>query len=407
NQVWIVNVGDLKPVEFPISFFLDYAWNPKKIEADQLQKYTEDWTAKQFGKENAVEIATIISKYSKYNARRKPELLDQNTYSLTNYHEFEKLVADYNQLKDQAEKLNQNLPAAYKDAYYELVLHPVLACANLNEMYFEAAKNKYYVTAHNATAANNAADKVKMLYEKDQQISNYYNDTLAHGKWSHMMDQTHIGYTYWQQPNANKMPSVTRLNSDSTKNTTLLPSINHQQKLNGDYADKNSYIAIDAEHFSRVKNSVNIKWTIIPDYGNTLSGVTPLPVTTPRIKLGANTPCLEYDISLKDTGTVAVTTFVGPTLDFRNQDGLYYAISIDNEQPQLVNIATKVDGQEWAAAVSNNVRKLVTKHQISKPGKHVLKYWMVDPAVVVEKLVVDFGGLKPSYLGPPESYQSK
>ncbi|RYE01852.1 MAG: glycosyl hydrolase, partial [Sphingobacteriaceae bacterium] len=193
NQVWIVNVGDLKPLEFPISFFLDYAWNPNKIGANQLQEYARNWAAKQFGTAHASEIADLIANYSKYNARRKPELLDQTTYSLTDYHEFETVVSDYNQLKEQAEKLNQNISAAYKDAYYELVLHPILASANLNEMYFEAAKNKYYATIKNGIAANAAADKVKSLYDKDQQISNYYNDTLANGKWSHMMDQTHIG----------------------------------------------------------------------------------------------------------------------------------------------------------------------------------------------------------------------
>jgi hypothetical protein len=405
NQVWIVNVGDLKPMEYPISFFLDYAWNPDKIGASQLQQYAEDWAAKQFGPEHATEIAAIISKYSKYNGRRKPELLNQNTYSLTNYNEFERVVADYNKLRDDAEKLNQKIPAAYKDAYYELVLHPVLACANLNEMYFEAAKSKYYVTLRNGAAANAAADRVKALYDRDQQISNYYNDTLANGKWSHMMDQTHIGYTYWQQPEANKMPALTRLNPDSAKNTALLPAISNGNPENTNGADQNGYLAINAEHFSRAKNGAQVSWTVIPDYGNALSGVTPSSVTAPRVKPGLNTPCLEYDISLKDTGAVAVTTFVGPTLDFRNQDGLFYAVSIDNEQPQMVNIATKVDGREWSAAVSDNVRKLTTKHHISQAGKHVLKYWMVDPAVVVQKLVVDFGGLKPSYLGPPENYQ--
>lgn len=407
NQVWIVNVGDLKPVEFPISFFLDYAWNPDKIGANQLQAYSRDWAAKQFGPEHAAEIAAIISTYSKYNGRRKPELLDQTTYSLTNYQEFETIVADYNKLRDQAEKLNQKIPAAYKDAYYELVLHPVLACANLNEMYFEAAKNKYYVTVRNAAAANKAADKVKALFDKDQQISNYYNDTLANGKWSHMMDQTHIGYTYWQQPEANKMPFVTRLSPDSAKNTTLLPVISNGNAVKVNDVDKIGYIAIEAEHFSRAKNGAKAGWTVIPDYGNSLSGVMPSLVTALRVKPGVNTPCLEYDINLKDTGTVAVTTFVGPTLDFRNQDGLYYAVSIDNEQPQMVNIATKVDGREWAAAVSDNLRKLVTKHHILQPGKHMLKYWMVDPAVVVQKFVLDFGGLKPNYLGPPENYRNK
>ena len=82
RDIWIVNVGDIKPMEFPISFFLDYAWNPEKIDADDLGAYTETWAASQFGKQHAKDIADLLAKYAKYNARRKPELLDANTYSL-------------------------------------------------------------------------------------------------------------------------------------------------------------------------------------------------------------------------------------------------------------------------------------------------------------------------------------
>ncbi len=141
---------------------------------------------------------------------------------------------------------------------------------------------------------------------------------------------------------------------------------------------------------------------MIPDYGNTLSGVTPMPVTADRVEPGSKAPHLEYNIDLKDTGTVSVISCVSPNLDFKNKDGLFYAISIDDEEPQIVNISTEVDSGEWAAAVINNIRKLTTHHKISHPGKHVLKYWMVDPAVVVQKIMVDSGGLEKSYLGPAE-----
>ena len=81
DKIWIVNVGDLKPMEFPISFFLDYAWNVKKWNEDNLRDYYTQWAAKQFGAAHAKEIGEIIQKYSQYNARRKPELLSPETYS--------------------------------------------------------------------------------------------------------------------------------------------------------------------------------------------------------------------------------------------------------------------------------------------------------------------------------------
>ncbi len=126
-------------MEFPISFFLDYAWNPEKIGADDLQKYTEQWAAAQFGNKYAKEIADIISKYAKYNGRRKPELLDANTYSLKIIMKSEKVTDDYNNLLEKAEKINNELPAEYRDAYFQLVLHPVKACANLQELYTTVA----------------------------------------------------------------------------------------------------------------------------------------------------------------------------------------------------------------------------------------------------------------------------
>src|SRR5450432_1926875 len=116
DKIWIVNVGDLKPMEFPISFFLDYAWNPDKWNEDNLKDYYTNWAAQQFGNTYAKQIGDIIKKYSQYNARRKPELLSPETYSLLHYHEADNVVSDYNKLVDEAEKINQHLPAEYKDA---------------------------------------------------------------------------------------------------------------------------------------------------------------------------------------------------------------------------------------------------------------------------------------------------
>jgi hypothetical protein len=207
RQIWIVNVGDLKPMEFPIDFFLSYAWNPEEWTSESLPEYYENWAEQQFGKEYSKEIAKIISNYTKFNSRRKPEMLSPETYSLVNYMEFESVVKDYNQLAADAQKIYDSIPGEYKDAFYELVLHPVTACANLNELYFAAGENHLYAVQGRASA-NLLAEKVRKLFGKDAEITNYYNNILAGGKWKHMMDQTHIGYKTWQEPDKNIMPEV-------------------------------------------------------------------------------------------------------------------------------------------------------------------------------------------------------
>jgi hypothetical protein len=207
KELWLVNVGDLKPMELPISFFLDYAWNPDAIPAEKLPQYTIHWASQQFGPEYAPEIGEILRLYTQYNGRRKPELLSPDTYSLTNFREFETVVKDYDMLVQKAGELAEKIPPAYKDAYYELVLHPVTACANLNELYYTAAKNREAVRQGRATA-NDLAGKARLLFQKDADFTEYYHTKLANGKWDQMMSQTHIGYTYWQQPEQNKIPEV-------------------------------------------------------------------------------------------------------------------------------------------------------------------------------------------------------
>ena len=82
DKLWILNPGDLKPMEIPIDFVLKFAYDPDAIPQDKIGECTVNWAKEQFGDEYAEEIADIVSKYAKYNAWRKPEILDANTFSV-------------------------------------------------------------------------------------------------------------------------------------------------------------------------------------------------------------------------------------------------------------------------------------------------------------------------------------
>lgn len=411
KDIWIVNVGDIKPMEFPISFWCDYAWNPEKIGAGDLRKYTEQWAAAQFGDQYAKEIADIISKYTKYNGRRKPELLDANTYSLLNYNEYGSAVKEFNALVSKAEKINAALPAGHMEAFFQLVLHPVKACANLYELYYNVALNRELYKNRDA-AANTHADNVKQLYLKDSLISLHYHRLKA-GKWNHMMSQTHIGYTYWQQPARQKMPELKHVTEDSVlpakvaalpvESTTKLPP-----GLKGNvFAERGGLVSMEADHFTKAVNSNGITWTLLPDHGRTGSAITPFPVTAPIQQPGGNAPHLEYEVYTYSKDSLKLLAYFSPTLNFHTTaEGLQYAISIDEEEPQIISI-NKEDRNSisgiWNRWVSENIIIKTTRHKLSAPGKHTVKYWMVNPGVVLQKLVLDLGGVKPSYLGPPET----
>ena len=412
DKIWIVNVGDLKPLEFPVSFFLDYAWNPDKWNEDNLPEYFTKWAAEQFGETRSAEIGNLIKRYSQYNARRKPELLSPETYSLLNYNEAANIVYDYNQLAAEAIKINQALPPEYRDAFFELVLHPIEASANLNEMYFATAKNRWFAE-RKTDSTNIYAAEVKQLYLKDSLISVHYNQTLLNGKWNHMMDQTHIGYTYWQQPPVNQMPSVEYVLPGSD---IVLPaakfevknkfpeSAEYKKAEKNVFYEKDGYVSMQAVNFNNAFGKPDIHWKSIPDIGRDGSGITTFPVTVSFQNFNTANPHVEYPFYTYDSGITSVNLYFSPSLNYMNDSGLKYAVSIDDEQPQVVYV--NKDGnipKIWEGWVADNIIIKTTRHTISGKGKHILKYWMVSPALVLQKLVIDFGGMKPSYLGPPET----
>lgn len=210
NEMWIANVGDLKPLELPIEFFLAMAWNPADVGKDKIADWTRAWAERQFGPDHATEIAFLAARYAKYNGMRKPEQLRPGTYSIEHYREAERMCEAWSDLVRRAEAVNAALRPDQRDAFYQLVLYPVRACANLMLMYAAAARNARF--AEQARASTKAeADEVRRRFEYDHELRNTYNHTLAGGKWNHLMDQTHIGYFDWYPPESDIMPAVADL----------------------------------------------------------------------------------------------------------------------------------------------------------------------------------------------------
>lgn len=511
RQIWVVNVGDIKPMELPISFFLEYAWNPEKISASDLPKYYQNWSKQQFGDKYAVEVAELVSLYTKYNSRKKPEMLSPETYSLVDYRDFETVVNDFNKLAEKASQIYNQLPKELKDAFYQLVYYPVVASANLNEMYYAAGLNFLYAK-QGRVLTDSLAERVKSLFCKDAELSNHHNKIMSDGKWNHMMDQTHIGYTYWQQPDSNfipttykvevssnqemgvavegsekwwpyeqslaKLPELDRLNNQKTyieifnrgkksfdyeirtkdswiqisslkgkveKQKKILVSIDWnnapkdknkgmivivgpnekyvpvQIEINNlpedklsmitGFVESNNYVSISAENYSKAVDASGIIWQVIPNLGKTGSSIAAYPVTKSIDKPESNTPHLEYDIHLFTEGEVKLKTYLSPTLNFGNHSkGVRYAVSFDDEKPQIINMTNNPNFADlhrdpiWNGWVSDNINIQVSKHKIEKPGQHVIKFWFIDPGVVLQKLVVETKETKSSYLGQPESY---
>jgi len=384
KELWVVNVGDLKPMEYPIQFFLDMAWDPDRFNENNLLQHTEDFCARQFGEKYAKEAARLLNLYTKYNRRVTPELLNAKTYSLHNYNEFETVKNEYQALLLDALKLNYLIPEDVKDAYDQLVLFPIQACANLYEMYYAVAKNQD-LAEKNDTEANRWADLVKECYERDSLITIHYHTDIANGKWNHMMSQTHIGYWFWQQPPFNIMPAVKYVSEENMK---IVPPI---------FIEKDKQVSIEAPNYTRAIQGGSVSWITIPDLGKTVSAVTTTPVTLQPDK----DTYLEYDVEFTSEGKADIIIYVSPTLNFNGNRGLRYAVSLAGGEEQIVNFNGHYRGElgQWQA---ESIIKTTTEHQAA-PGKQTLRFRALDPGIVLQKIVIDLGGVKPSYLGPPQS----
>jgi hypothetical protein len=520
DRIWVVNVGDLKPMEFPIEYFLTLGRDAdqwaREDGKDKTVAFTKLWAEREFGAEHAGEIAEIVTRYAQYAGRRKPELLEPQTYSLNNYSEAERVEAQWKALEARALTVKAALPADAQDAYFELVLHPILALSNLTKMYIAAGRNRLYAEEGRASA-NLWAEKTRELFARDAAISREYNHDLAGGKWDHMMDQTHIGYTYWQQPPVNAMPAVsevqplpeptmgvasegagvyhqlapfdprlhfnsfsrgthwidvfnrgtgtfrfeakgsepwielsettgsveseTRLtvsvdwdklgNRDRASGTVSIEQLDAQGKPAGPasvvpieavapanpsrtafagFVEGDGVIAAEAEHYSRASAANGTHWERIPEYGATLSGMTPLPVTASSVPEGPRAT-LEYDIYLFQPDSYRLDLVVGPSLNFQPGKQLRLAVSLDDGPPQIVTVVPAELDRDllptgWAQSVRDSVRHVSATVNVSAAGRHTLKVGMVDPGVVLERFVLSKQPPPPSYLGPPESFRA-
>lgn len=388
DRIWIVNVGDLKPMEYPISFFLDIAWNPTQFNSQNLLQHTENWCEQQFGAAYAKEAARLIDTYTKYARRITPELLNDTIYSLSDYNEFEKVVHDFRTLALDAYRLYQQLPDSLQDSFDQLVLFPANAFSNLYEMYYAQARNKE-AAANNHPDAAYWAEKVKKRFLQDSLLTIHYNTKISNGKWAHMMDQVRIGYTYWQQPEKAVMPAT-------------MKSANSQQHW---FEEKEGAISIEVANFNRKKDLKHASWQVIPNLGKTKDGISTFPQN--YYPSESDTLLLEYDVELVTSGEVEVHVFISPTLNFNSNKGLRYQLSVGGSDWQTININDSYDMKKMEHWQANSINHTVTRHTIQSTGKQVVQFRVLEPGIVLQKIIINTGGMRKSYLGVPETIRYK
>ena len=386
QKLWILNVGDLKPMEYPIQLFMDMAWNPQKYNADNLLCHTRAFCAESFGEDQACEATSILNLVSKYNGRITSEMLDATTYTTE---EFAKVVAEYQSLEARALRQFITLKPEYQDAYRQIILFPVQAMGNIYEMYYAQAMN-LKLAEQGDPEANCWAERCRQAFKRDSLLNLQYNKEIAGGKWDGMMTQKHISYKDWNDwfP-ADVCPELKEVALPAT-GPTFLP--------------RHGYISMEAEHTYSRTDAGEAKWTVIPYMGRTLSGIALMPYTT-----GTDGGKLVYRWKGETPATVKVHVVTKSTLDFLDKGGMVYEVSIDEGQPVSVNFNVNLNEKPqniytiYYPTVARRVVEQVVELPVGKGDSHTLTIHPLDPGIVFEKIVIDLGGYQRQYLFGNES----
>ena len=393
DRLWILNVGDLKPMEYPISQFMDMAWNPRKYDVNNITRHTRNWCAQQFGESQADEAARILNLICKYNGRCTPEMLDKNTYCLENG-EWQEVVNQYLQLEADALRQYNSLPASYHDAYRQIILFPIELMSNLHQMYFAQAQNHALYKQGNPKA-NVWADECERLFKRDSLICDYYNHKMAGGKWNGMMTQKHIGYKSW--------------NDDFEKDTC--PELFRVTSKDGVIiSENNGVVEIEAPYYSSKADAAEAKWTEIPFMGKSVSAMTLMPYTK-SVKGASITYKFKMQVSKTSDGKafngkqkVRIHVITKSTLDYLNKGGLTYGVSLDGASPVEVNFNKDLNEKPeniyniYYPTIATRIVDKVIELELpaSSDGIHTLTLTPNDPAIVFEKIVIDGRGGKKS-----------
>jgi len=390
DRVWMLNVGDLKPAELDIEFFLRLAWNPQAWTGTNTYELLEQQLTRDFGPAFGPELTSILAEYYRLNFQRKPEHMAFRTNSLFTADVAAQRLKAWRKLSARVEAVEQKLSPEARDAFFELVGYPVKAAAAMNEK----------CLAGSAAAA-----------EEIHRLTDIYNHQTAGGKWRNMMSDNPRGQVDLGVPAMDR--SGDRQTAELAVTNGPSGSRSEAATMDGtDFAERDQCVVMEAEHASAFVSGKDTRWRKITGLGYNGEAVavfpTRVPVCATREKILAEAPCLQYKIWIKHPGDWKFTVRALPTFSVETGQPQRYAIALDDEPPKIVSLpfSQSETDRQWQENVLRNAALTSTVLKIAQAGRHTLKVWMVDPGIVLDTIIGDGGNLPLGYVWPPETRSS-
>jgi hypothetical protein len=365
SRLWVFNVGDIKPAEMETQFALDLAWNVEAWPPEKAHGYAQVWAAATFGSQFAGPIAEIKKEYYRLAQAAKPEHASSVTFDGG---EIAERLRSYRAIVDQAEALGEKIPERLRDAYFELILYPVQGACLMNEKVLCAAES-LELAKRGDNAALEYARRAQAAFERIQVLTHTYNEEIAGGKWAGMMSWHPRDLDVFKMPRVATAAMIAETGQSATRET--------------------SGKVIWAADYVRSREAPGTNLQVIDGLGRNGRGLALMPFTVSPVSPAdvRNAAFVEYDVGLS-AGARQITIKCLPTHPIHESWGLRYAVSVNGDSPQIVDIQASTEDRAWRTNVLRGYSQGQTVHDVSVAGKTVIRIYLLDPGLVLNAIEV-------------------
>ncbi|GAB1209748.1 hypothetical protein APSETT445_008529 [Aspergillus pseudonomiae] len=386
DRVWVINVGDIKPMEIPLSFALDLAWNTSRFDFDTIPLYLKALATRDLGDKYSEQIASALMEYSHLAGLRKFEMLELTTYSILNFREAEQVLDQWRKLATKTQEIQQSLPSERHNACYHLLTYPATAGFNYYQTILGQGKNRQY-SFERRNSANMVAGEEHLEVSIDWPAvpTNFTETIQLHVEWEPSppyFDLIHI------------------------------PIRNHRVQTNfTGFPESGGFVSMEGPH-SQPSSSDTVSFKHIPYLGSRArsgSIALRLYMQARESEEDAKSAWVEYDFYLfNSTKSFNATVYVNGALDTDPNLPMEFSLAIDGQEANFTRLPAEPEEAGdtppgWTEAVADHVWTRDIEIAALEQGPHILNWAVNSPEVYLEKIILALEGQLDSYLGPPES----
>lgn len=378
DRYWLLNVGDIKPMELGIQTFMDLAWDVNKYDIASINNHQAQMLAGLFGNEKKTDFQYLLDEYYRLAWSRKPEYmgweyewddkahtgLKSTEFSFQNYGDAQQRLVDYEHISDMAKRLSDG-----SAAYFEMVEYPVLASYQMNRKFLMAQLNQELSAAGRKAEANWAACQMQQAYDSINTLSNHYN-SLLNGKWQGMMSVPKGLCALYQ----NK-PEVTYTDGAGEKAVDLQSLVIHKSPESclsiplAKYASKG-----DSD---QMVSGIGYNWQVM--------------MLNEQVS---------YTIPATGTDSIDVTIYTVPFWPIYKGKGNAFSVSVDGGKEKIFNNRFREYSRTWKDQVLRNGAVFRHRFAVDKnKSSHTICFDSVDKGQMLQRVIIDWGGQKKTYVG--------